>query len=175
MHEKKSSIRNLLKNSTNMKMKLDLLVSKNEKLANLRIIQKQLIYVIGLPFSLINKEVIINLIIQEKLKRFEYFGQYGLITKLVINKKKMYNASNKSAPSFSAYVTYSKPEEAALALLSLDNSYVEGHLIRVSFGTTKYCQNFLKNVNCPNKNCQFIHFLASPCNVVDKVRLKFNF
>lgn len=30
-------------------------------------------------------------------------------------------------------------------------------LSRATHGTTKYCQNFLKNVNCTNPQCMFLH------------------
>ena len=50
-------------------------------LQNCRIIQKNLVYIIGLSPNLIKNE--------KKLKSFEYFGQYGTVTKLVINKNKV--------------------------------------------------------------------------------------
>jgi len=97
-------------------------------LAETRIITKNLVYVIGLSSKLANKEIL--------LKK-EYFGQYGTITKIVVNKNKAYNPGNPKGPSFSAYVTYSKPHEASIAILNLDGVVVEDHLIRASFGTTK--------------------------------------
>ena len=66
-----------------------------------------------------------------------YFGQYGKITKLVVNKNKVYNSSGTNGPSYSAYITYSTPQEASLAILALDNVVLDRHLIRASFGTTK--------------------------------------
>ena len=48
-------------------------------LAETRIITKNLVYVIGLSSKLANKEIL--------LKK-EYFGQYGTITKIVVNKNK---------------------------------------------------------------------------------------
>jgi len=56
---------------------------------------------------------------------------------LIVNKNKIYNANGPNGPSYSAYVTYSSPEEASLAILSLDNTIVDNHLIRASYGTTK--------------------------------------
>jgi hypothetical protein len=38
---------------------------------------------------------------------------------------------------FSAYITYSKPFEALIAILALDNIIIDEHMIRASFGTTK--------------------------------------
>ena len=47
----------------------------------------------------------------------EFLGQYGNITKIFVNNFKPYNASGSTGPSYSAYITYSSPKEAALALL----------------------------------------------------------
>ena len=44
--------------------------------SNMRIIQKNIVYVIGLTASLANQEV---------LSSFNFFGQYGIILKIVIN------------------------------------------------------------------------------------------
>lgn len=32
--------------------------------------------------------------------------------------------------------------------------------IRCSFGTTKYCSYFLRNVRCPNPDCMYLHELG---------------
>lgn len=99
-----------------------------EELTNSRIITKNLVYVIGLSSSIANKE---------KLMKREYFGQYGTITKIVVNKTKAYNQNSPYGPSYSAYVTFSKPQEASIAILSLDETIIDNHLVRASFGTTK--------------------------------------
>jgi CCR4-NOT transcription complex subunit 4 len=104
------------------------LESSVSEMADSRIITKNLVYVIGLSSSIASRET---------LQKKEYFGQYGNITKIVVNSNKAYNLNNPNGPSFSAYVTYSKPYEASLAILSLDNILVDDHLIRASFGTTK--------------------------------------
>jgi CCR4-NOT transcription complex subunit 4 len=99
------------------------------EMVDARIITKNLVYVIGLSSRVANKDL---------LQSREYFGQYGLITKTVVNKNKAYNADNPKGPSYSAYITYSKPHEASIAILALDNVIIDDHLIRASFGTTKY-------------------------------------
>lgn len=98
------------------------------EMADARIITKNLVYVIGLSSRIANKET---------LAKPEYFGQYGTITKIVVNKNKAYNQNNPKGPSFSAYITYSRAQEASIAILNLDNVMVDDHLIRASFGTTK--------------------------------------
>ncbi len=98
------------------------------EMAESRIITKNLVYVIGLSSRIATKETLI---------KKEFFGQYGNIIKIVVNNNKAYNQNNPKGPSYSAYVTYSKPYEASIAILSLDNIVVDEHLIRASFGTTK--------------------------------------
>jgi len=71
------------------------------------------------------------------LGKYEYFGQYGVITKIVVNKTKAYNPNGPNGPSYSAYITYSQPQEASICILSIDNTIAEEHLLRASFGTTK--------------------------------------
>ena len=117
-----------------------------------RIIQRKLVYFIGLSQNLIQKE--------PELKSFEYFGQYGKIVKLVVNKNKSYNTNGPNGPSFTCYVTYSDESESSLAILAMENSIIDNHIIRASYGTTKYCLNFLRNAVCRNKNCIFLHYFA---------------
>lgn len=50
------------------------------------------------------------------LSSYEYFGQYGKINKLVVNKNMPYNPNNQKGPSFSAYITFSNEREASLAI-----------------------------------------------------------
>lgn len=136
-----------------------------EELTECRIITKNLVYVIGLSSSIANKD---------KLMRYEYFGQYGNIIKIVVNKNKAYNQSSPHGPSYSAYVTFSKPSEASIAILSLDETMVDNHLIRASFGTTKYCSFFLKGIPCTNNDCLFLHKIADESDIIKRGDLNSN-
>ena len=136
-----------------------------EDLSESRIITKNLVYVIGLSSSIANKE---------KLVKHEYFGQYGTIIKIVVNKNRAYNQNSPYGPSYSAYVTFSKPSEASIAILSLDETMVDSHLIRASFGTTKYCSFFLKNIECTNKDCLFLHKIADENDIIKRGDLNSN-
>ena len=130
-----------------------------EELADARIITKNLVYIIGLSSSIANKE---------KLNKYEYLGQYGTIIKIVVNKNKAYNQNSPHGPSYSAYVTFSKPSEASIAILSLDDTVIDNHLIRASFGTTKYCSYFLKGIECNNKECLFLHKKADENDIIKR-------
>ena len=128
-----------------------------------RIIQKNLVYLIGLSSELIK--------IESKLKSFEYFGQYGKISKLVINKKKIYNSNGPNGPSYTCFITYSTEEESSLAILSLDKSIIDNHKIKANYGTTKYCLNFLKSAECKNKECIYLHQLADEKDIVSREQM----
>ena len=125
-----------------------------------RIIQKNLVYLIGLSSQLVKLE--------PKLKNFEYFGQYGKIVKLVLNKNKIYNSNGPNGPSYICFVTYSTEEESSLAILSLDNTIIDNHKIKANYGTTKYCMNFLKKWECKNKDCIYLHKFADEKDIVSR-------
>lgn len=103
------------------------------------------------------------------MRKYEYFGQYGYIHQININKDNAYTSSvqeniggestssNKSQISYAAYITYNSPQDASLAIMSLDQHIYEGRMIRASYGRTKYCKFFLKNQNCPKKDCPYKH------------------
>ena len=76
-----------------------------------------------------------------------------------MNTQHVYNPKGAVGPSYGAYITYSEPREAALAILSADEFTLERRLLRASFGTTKYCSFFLKDQKCVNKECLYLHEL----------------
>ncbi|KAF9115080.1 transcriptional repressor proteinral negative regulator of transcription subunit 4 [Mortierella sp. AM989] len=121
-------------------------------LANMRVVQKSLVYVIGLPPKLANDE--------HTLRQHEYFGQYGKISKVVINRR---NApipsagSSPGVPSVGVYITYARKEDAAKAIAAIDGSIWDGKILRASYGTTKYCTYYLRGMNCQNPNCMYLH------------------
>ena len=105
------------------------------QLSKQRIIQKNLVHFQGFPDRLYNKELLCSQ---------EYFGQYGIISKIILTYK-MDKKSNKR--SNSAYLTFSSCEQAAYAILSVDSIKIDNQLVRAFFGTTKYCNHFLNNFN----------------------------
>jgi CCR4-NOT transcription complex subunit 4 len=150
-----------------LQQKSNQILNKEEikELSKYRIITKNLVYVIGLSQNISSREILL---------KEEYFGQYGTIIKLVINKKKAYNLNHPFGPSYSAYITYSKPYEASIAILALDNITIDNHVIRASFGTTKYCQNFLNGNECQNKDCLFLHNKAPKSDIIKREELNGN-
>ncbi|XP_069694336.1 probable serine/threonine-protein kinase DDB_G0267686 isoform X2 [Periplaneta americana] len=125
-------------------------ITENRKhLANVRVVQRNLVFVVGLPMRLADAEV---------LKKHEYFGKFGKIHKVVINQSTSYAGSQ--GPSASAYVTYHKADDALRAIQAVNNISVDGRTIKTSLGTTKYCSHFMKNQACPKPDCMYLHDLG---------------
>lgn len=120
-------------------------------LANVRVVQNNLVFVVGLPVRLADPEI---------LKRQEYFGKYGKIHKVVINQSTTYAGSQ--GPSASAYVTYVSGADALRAIQGVNNVTLDGRVLKGSLGTTKYCANFMKNQPCPKPDCMYLHELGDP-------------
>uniref|UniRef100_A0A671PK04 CCR4-NOT transcription complex subunit 4 n=1 Tax=Sinocyclocheilus anshuiensis TaxID=1608454 RepID=A0A671PK04_9TELE len=125
-------------------------VTENRKhLASVRVVQRNLVFVVGLSQRLADAEV---------LKRLEYFGKFGKIHKVVINNSTSYAGSQ--GPSASAYVTYIRSEDALRAIQCVNNVIVDGRTLKASLGTTKYCSYFLKSMQCPKPDCMYLHELG---------------
>ncbi|XP_014662925.1 PREDICTED: CCR4-NOT transcription complex subunit 4-like [Priapulus caudatus] len=125
-------------------------ISENRKhLASVRVVQKNLVFVVGLSQRLADAEV---------LKKHEYFGKFGKIMKVVVNNSTSYAGSQ--GPSASAYVTYYRAEDALRAIQSVNNVFVDGKTLKASLGTTKYCSHFLRNSQCPKPDCMYLHELG---------------
>ncbi|KAM6986499.1 CCR4-NOT transcription complex subunit 4 isoform 1-T1 [Aplochiton taeniatus] len=125
-------------------------ITENRKhLASVRVVQRNLVFVVGLSQRLADPEV---------LKRPEYFGKFGKIHKVVINNSTSYAGSQ--GPSASAYVTYLRSEDALRAIQCVNNVVVDGRTLKASLGTTKYCSYFLKSMQCPKPDCMYLHELG---------------
>ncbi|KAM0687133.1 hypothetical protein COBT_001633 [Conglomerata obtusa] len=123
-------------------------------LQNIRVIQKNLVYVIGIPQKYADEVL---------LMKNEFFGQFGKIRKFVLNKR----TSNLEATA-SAYITYAAETEATKCISEIDESCLEGKMIKATFGTTKYCSFYLKNVNCQNLECMYLHEKGKDCDSLTK-------
>lgn len=127
---------------------------------SIRIIKRNLVYVINLDPKIADKEI---------LTKKEYFGQYGKISKILVNLNKAYNSNNNSSGlSYSAYINYSSNYEAALAILSIDSCVLNNKVIKAAFGTTKYCSYYLKKQACPIKDCVYMHTVSDKTDIISK-------
>lgn len=122
---------------------MDMLDSKKHDISNIRVIQRTLVYVIGIPQKYANEDI---------LKSMEFFGQFGVIKKLVVNKK-LYNLDSTA----SAYITFKTEKEAYEAIAETDESILDNKIIKSTYGTTKYCAFYLKNTVCQNYDCMYLH------------------
>ncbi|QRV86622.1 CCR4-Not complex component, Not1 [Ceratobasidium sp. AG-Ba] len=120
-------------------------------LANIRIVQRNLVYVTGLGSRFAKEELI------PSLRSSEYFGQYGKVSKILLVKRA---ATVNRAADVGVYITYHRREDAARAISAVDGSPSPGgggEIMRASYGTTKYCVNFLRGVQCTNHSCLDLH------------------
>ncbi|KAJ1688685.1 hypothetical protein LUZ63_012840 [Rhynchospora breviuscula] len=122
-------------------------------LSSVRVIQRNLVYIIGLPNNLMDESL---------LERREYFGQYGKVMKVSISRPTGAAAQQALANNtFSVYITYSKEEEAIRCIQSVHNFALEGKSLRACFGTTKYCHQWLRSLSCNNPDCLYLHDIGS--------------
>lgn len=151
------------------KQKLKEILKRDEKsLAGLRVVQKNLVFVIGIQQRT-----------HDELRR--EFSKFGKIHKLVIG-----NTNNTNLNT--AYITFQRPEDAIKTIQALNqgctnslnsqlilnghNKLINGRstlvngrptqgILKASLGTTKYCNHWLKNQQCPKlPDCMYLHELA---------------
>ena len=70
------------------------------QLANMRVIRRNLVYAVGLPPSVASEDT---------LRKPEFFGQYGKIAKIVINRNHPGNTGDPKRATASAYITFVHP------------------------------------------------------------------
>ena len=115
---------------------------------DIRILRRDLMYLTNIPEVLANAET---------LASFSFIGQYGRITKILVNKE---NNRNKKTHTFSAYIYFEREFDCAIAILSLNGFRINNQILNASFGMTRYCCFFLKSRICGKKNCSYVHYIA---------------
>ncbi|KAG1457034.1 hypothetical protein G6F46_009008 [Rhizopus delemar] len=108
------------------------------QLSSIRVVQKNLVYVLGMS-------------LKHAYVENEIFRKYGKIDKVVISKR-----TTNNAPA-GIYITFTRKEDASKAIEGLNGIEVDGKTVRASFGTTKYCTYYLRHMSCPNPNCMYLH------------------
>ncbi|KAE9612281.1 putative transcription factor C2H2 family [Lupinus albus] len=121
-------------------------------LTDVRVIQRNLVYIIGLPLNLAHEDL---------LQQREYFGRYGKVLKVSISRTATGMIQHSAKSSCCVYITYSKESEAVRCIQSVHCFVLEGRSLRACFGTTKYCHAWLRNVPCSNKDCLYLHDYGS--------------
>ncbi|ESR37917.1 hypothetical protein CICLE_v10027731mg [Citrus x clementina] len=121
---------------------------KKQQLSSVRVIQRNLVYIVGLPLNLGDEDL---------LQRREYFGQYGKVLKVSMSRTAAGVIQQFPNNTCSVYITYSKEEEAVRCIQSVHGFVLEGKSLKACFGTTKYCHAWLRNVPCTNPDCLYLH------------------
>lgn len=129
--------------------KREIEASSRKNLAGVRVVQKNLVYVIGLNPTIRDENQLL-----QTLRGRDYFGQYGDIDKIVVSKAKPGGNPNQG---IGVYVTFSRKADAATCIAAVDGSVNGDRVLRAQYGTTKYCSSFLRNEQCNNRNCTFLH------------------
>lgn len=124
-------------------------IESRKHLAEFRVLQKNLVYAVGLSQRMADPEL---------LKKPEFFGKFGKIIKIAVGTAQALN--NFTPPTHTAYVTYARSEDALRAIQAVNNMVVDGRLLKASLGTTKYCSNFLKGQACYKPECMYLHDVA---------------
>ncbi|KIJ17128.1 hypothetical protein PAXINDRAFT_111882 [Paxillus involutus ATCC 200175] len=120
-------------------------------LANVRVVQRNVVYVVGIGPRFAKEELI------PTLRSNDYFGQYGKISKILLVKR---TPSGRGTPVLGLYITYHRREDAARCISTVDGAPSPGggrEVMRASYGTTKYCMAFLRGVTCSDHTCMNLH------------------
>ncbi|KAI9076163.1 hypothetical protein K1719_041861 [Acacia pycnantha] len=138
--------------NTEKKMKTQKAKSKSsegrKQLSSVRVIQRNLVYIVGLPLNLADEEI---------LQHREYFGQYGKVLKVSMSRTAAGVIQQFPNNTCSVYITYSKEEEAIRCIQNVHGFVLDGRPLRACFGTTKYCHAWLRNMPCSNPDCLYLH------------------
>ena len=121
-------------------------------------IRRNLVYAVGLPPMSSTEDI---------LRKAEHFGQYGRIAKIVINRSQI-GTGPPGRSSASAYVTFQHKEDTLACILALDGFWTDGRNVRASYGTSKYCSAFIKNVRCNNPECTYLHYMGDAEDTFNK-------
>ncbi|RVW56780.1 CCR4-NOT transcription complex subunit 4 [Vitis vinifera] len=108
-----------------------------KQLGSVRVIQRNLVYIVGLPLNLADEDL---------LQRKEYFGLYGKVLKVSMSRTAAGVIQQFPNNTCSVYITYSKEEEAVRCIQTVHGFVLDGRPLRACFGTTKYCHQWLRNV-----------------------------
>lgn len=122
-----------------------------EKLRDVRVMQKNLVFVVGLQPKLADESM---------LRKQEYFGRFGKIMKVAVNQCTTY--AGVQGPSASAYVTFSTTEAALKCIQTIHGLAQDGRTLKATLGTTKYCSRFLNAQQCKLQDCMYLHEIADP-------------
>ncbi|KAJ8476638.1 hypothetical protein OPV22_020365 [Ensete ventricosum] len=112
-------------------------------LNNVRVIRRNLVYVAGIPVSLADEMV-------------ERRNSLDTKSQLEIRLQRF------------RYITFSKEDEALRCIEVDDGFSLNGSPLKASFGTTRYCHAWLKNMRCNNPDCLYVHDVCQQEDICTK-------
>ncbi|KAF8053630.1 hypothetical protein N665_1389s0003 [Sinapis alba] len=121
-------------------------------LTGVRVIQRNLVYVMSLPLDLADEDL---------FQSREYFGQYGKVVKVALSRTAAGEIQQFPNNTCSVYITYSKEEEAIRCIRSVHLFVLDGRTLKACFGTMKYCHAWIRNMPCTNVECLYLHEIGS--------------
>ncbi|KAL6838660.1 hypothetical protein ACP4OV_031374 [Aristida adscensionis] len=123
---------------------------------NVRVIQRKLVYIVGMPSELATEKV---------LRQKNFLGQYGKIENIIIDNV----GANQLIPdSGRVYVTFSREDEAIRCIQAVNGYILDGIPLKATFGVTRYCHIWLDNRVCRKPNCSYVHYKASEKDICTK-------
>ena len=125
----------------------------------MRVIRRNLVYCVGLPPTLSSQSALLDP---------RAFGQYGKITKVIVNKA----SGSNGGQGTSAYITFAHALDALCCVLCLDGFYAHSRSVRASYGTSKYCSAFVKGMRCSNPDCTYLHALGGEDDTFSKQEIQ---
>lgn len=115
-----------------------------------RYLNTKLIYVVGIPERAASYD----------LASSRFFGRFGQITDLTVNKKAYKDQHGRK--TVTAHILYANSKDALLCLHCTNISTFHKCRMTASIGTTQYCMYFLRGVPCQNAACSFQHSEGEP-------------
>ncbi|MES1905055.1 MAG: CCR4-NOT transcription complex subunit 4 [Paramarteilia canceri] len=105
-----------------------------------RIIQPNLLYILGLPLDIDEKEV--RLLVEN----------FGEVTRLTLNRTSAKNYLGHQTRCASAHVTFALAKCCLHSLVALQKIKFCGRALKCRLGSSKYCEHFLAGRRCPRSS-----------------------
>lgn len=115
-------------------------VEEVNTLKSMRVIQNSVIYVIGLKHEICDEEL---------LKSEKFFGQYGEVENVRINRTNLFTVKKEKMKYYRAYISYKNPLSSSLAILSINLKKTEEMVLTQSTCRIKN-QNQITQSNIAN-------------------------
>ncbi|KAF3556947.1 hypothetical protein F2Q69_00016858, partial [Brassica cretica] len=118
-------------------------------LTGVRVIQRNLVYVMSLPFDLAD---------EDRFQRREYFGQYGKVVKVAMSRTQAGDIQLFPNDSCSVYITYSKEEEAIRCIRSVHQFALDGRILKYGM----FWDHEVLSCVVKKHECLYLHEIGAP-------------